>query len=281
MVPWRVVLDGSAREAALRTLWERGRARHPALILPIERFEAQLAARGVELTEGWERLHAEDVYLACACGENVPDAAATFMREHASAVEGFVRTVERRPDAAKEIAQEIVCDILVGRPPAPPKLAGYSGRGPLRAWLRMTAVRRSYNDVRDRGLHRAIEDRVYREAVDASLDPDLSYLKRKYHADFGAAFRDAFEGLAPAVKTLLRLHYGEGVGLAAIGALHGWSTPTASRRIADAREALFTAACALLEERLKLKGSELGSLLRVMRSQLDVSLSGLVSKKGA
>jgi RNA polymerase sigma-70 factor, ECF subfamily len=247
----------------------------------MDRFGAQLGARGVTLGEGWERLHAEDAYLACACAENVPDAIATFTREHASAIETFVRTVERRPDAAKDLAQEILCDVLMGRPPVPPKLAGYSGRGPLRAWLRMTAVRRSYNDVRDRGRHRDIEDRVYREAVEASFDRDLSYLKRKYQADFAAAFRDAFEGLAPSAKTLLRLHYGEALGLAAIGALHGWSTPTAHRRIADAREALFNGACALLEERLKLQHSELGSLMRVMRSQLDVSLSGLVSRKGA
>jgi RNA polymerase sigma-70 factor, ECF subfamily len=275
------VLDDSARDLALRTLWDRGRERHGALVLPLPTFAAQLGARGVVLTEGWERLHAEDVYLASACAEDVADAIAIFMREHAAAVEGFVRTVERRPDAAKDIAQEILCDVLVGRPPVAPRLAAYSGRGPLRAWLRMIAVRRSYNDIRDHGSHRAIEDRVYREAVNASLDPDVSYLKRKYETDFAAAFTDAFQALAPASRTLLRLHYGEALGLAAIGALNGWSKPTASRRIAEAREALFTGACALLEERLSLHGSELGSLLRVMRSQLEVSLSGLISKTSA
>src|SRR5262245_8723135 len=107
-----------------RELWERGRARWPALELSFDRFGA-----GAEEASG--EVHAEDLFLARACLAGVPGAASTFEREHRDALQAFVARVERRPDAVRELAQELLVEILVG---PPPKLASYSGRGPLRAW---------------------------------------------------------------------------------------------------------------------------------------------------
>jgi RNA polymerase sigma-70 factor, ECF subfamily len=280
-VPWfdLEVDDQEPHEAALQRLWSRGRDRYPSLELPLEAFARCLRARGVALTAGWERLNADDLYLACACAQQVGDAIETFRREHGPAIEGFVSTVEHRPEAAKEIAEAILGEVLVGHPPAPPKLVGYSGRGPLRGWLRMIAVRRSHDEVRDRGRHRAVEERLFSEAIDASDDPDLVLLKRRYRADFLAAFRDAFDGLAAPAKALLRLHYGETLGLTAIAALKGWSRQGAGERIAEAREALMTRARELLQARLQLQESELGGLLRVLRNQLDQSLSAMFDER--
>ena len=125
-----------------REAWQRGRARWPGLDVTLERYAAALPEGAPD------ELQAEDLYLVVACLHGTPGAAESFEREHREAMVGFFGKVEGRPDAARELAQELLTELLVG--PAS-KLGGYSGRGPLRAWLRMAATRRSLNAQRGEG----------------------------------------------------------------------------------------------------------------------------------
>lgn len=257
--------------AEVVALWERGRARWPDLSLSLEDFAARIAAPP-------PLDHAEDLYLAVACCAQVPGAAAAFRSELAVPILGFVRTV-LRDATAEDLANQLVVELLVGDGEGP-RLAGYTGRGPLRAWLRMTAVRRALNVKRDTSRRSELDGRMLTEAVGATTDPETAYLKELYGPQFERAFRDAIALLDAASSTLLRLHFGEGLSLGALGAMHGWSKPTASRRVAAAREQLLAHTTTLLRERLALSESEFTSVLRLVRSGLEVSLTGLL-KPGA
>lgn len=252
-----------------REQWERARIRWRALALPFEPFAEHLAAAG----DAGE-VHAEDVFLVVACLRAVPGAGEAFRAEYASALQGFVQTVLKNAPASEELANRILVDMLVGEG-GPPRLATYTGRGPLRAWLRMTAVRRALNAQRDGARRSELDGRMLREAVGASADPETVYLKQLYGPAFSQAFRDALAALDPSDSALLKLHFGERLPLGSLAAMHGWSKPTASRRVAAAREALLGRTRELLHERLKLSESELESVLRLVRSEIDVSISTL------
>lgn len=248
-------------------LWERGRSRWPLLALTEEQFAARVDPEA-------SPAHAEDVFLAIACLAGVDGAAREFCSEHGAAITGFTRTIVREAAAAEELASQLMVELLVGDAGAA-RLAGYTGRGPLRAWLRMTAVRRALNSRRDGNRRAELQAQMLEAAVSSASDPEAAYLKQRYGAAVKAAFRDAFATLEQASALLLRLHFGEEVNLSALGAMYGWSKATASRRVAAARDELLRRTSELVAQRLSLDETELSSLFRVVSSDLDVSLSGL------
>lgn len=269
-----------ASETAARALWERGRARWPGVQLPFETYAAHLFARNPgELAAEGAGLHAEDLYLACACLTSTSGAAETFKAEYEEVIFRFVRSVERRPDAAREQVHELFVRVLVGDQDAGPRLAEYSGRGPLRAWLRMSAVRRTLNSRRDQRRRTELEIQLADETDEHTSSPELAIIRQRYRPALIAALRDSIAALPPAERTLLKLHYQEQLDLGAIAAMNGWSKPTASRRVSAARRAVHEGTTALLIERLRVEPTELESLLGMLRSQLVVSLTGLFGER--
>ena len=77
-------------------------------------------------------------------------------------------------------------------------------------------------------------------------------------------------------RTLLRLHTVEGLSLERMGVMYRKDKATLSRWLAAAREKLAEETRARLAERLALAPPELASLLRAIRSQLEVSLLRLL-----
>jgi RNA polymerase sigma-70 factor (ECF subfamily) len=260
----------SSEDAVLDGLWERGRRRWPSLEITPSELATYVRERVAESIE-WPGLHAEDLYLACACVLQRAGAADAFAREFREALALFSRRIEPSAEVRSERGQELLVQLVVGDGSAGPKLAGYSGRGPLTAWLRMVVMRRSLTAARDRQRHAEAEERLAREAAD-SIDPEMSIIRQRYAREFEEAFRQALVQLHPPARALLRLHYAEELPLETIASLHGWSKATASRRIADARAAILDGACRILSQQLNVTSHELESLLRVMRSGLDLGL---------
>ncbi len=276
-----------ATAESIREAWERGRAGWPELAVDLERFHAQVGDVDAESSNTFntpdtpDTIHAEDAYLAAACVAGVPQAIAIFRAKFHRLILDFVARIEGRSGTPTDLADEILVELLVGDPPTPAKLAGYSGRGPLRTWLRMIATRRALNAARDQVRHAEIDERLARETVRTSPDPEAALLKAQYGPQFEAALRESLAALPAASRALLRLHYGESLALGAIAAMNGWSKPTAGRRLAESRETLLVATRKLLRERLRMTASELESMLRLLRSDLDASLAGLLTESPA
>ncbi|MCU1283197.1 MAG: putative DNA-binding regulatory protein, partial [bacterium] len=254
----------------LAALVGRARRAWPDLPLDDARFAAYLAAR----SDGDEPLHVEDLYLACACVDRLPRALAAFDEHHLSAVARSLSRVDRSPAFADEVRQRLRERLLVGSDGEPPRLASYSGRGPLATWVKVAAIRLALNLRRD-------------ERADASLDggdepmiaddAEMLLLRRRFRSDFSAAFAAAVATLTVEQRQLLRLHFLDALSLGEIGALHGVDKSTVSRRLLGARGALLHETERWLRARLNLAEHEVASMIRLIRSQLgDVSVARLL-----
>jgi len=130
-------------------------------------------------------------------------------------------------------------------------------------------------DLRRRNPH-AVEDPPREQEDPATADPETGYLKDRYREAFNTAFRGAVAALGSEQRELLRLHFVDGLTLDQLAARMGVHRATVARRVGAAREAVADEAHRLLHAALGASESELASLAWVMRSQIDLSLPGLL-----
>jgi RNA polymerase sigma-70 factor len=96
--------------------------------------------------------------------------------------------------------------------------------------------------------------------------------------DEGEAALEAASARLPArQRTILRLHYVDGLTVDQIGAIYGFHRATAARRIADARDDLLEATREELRGKLRISDSDFDSLVRLVRSQIEISLPSFLA----
>jgi RNA polymerase sigma-70 factor (ECF subfamily) len=253
-----------------------GRRAHPGVEVPAAAFAAYLAERGFG-GEGAKAAHAADLYLCCACLGRDPRALAAFDAALVAAVEPALVRMGLEREARDETAQALREKLFVGGA-GPAKLAEYAGRGPLAGWLRAAAVRTALNAIRGRPRADALDEDAWLAWPSPADDPEVASLKRACGADFRAAFAEALAALEPRARLLLRQHLLDGLGTEQLGALYGVHPATAYRWLRDARASLVKATRARLASARRLRGDELDSLLRLLESQLDASVSRLLGE---
>ncbi|MDY7232141.1 sigma-70 family RNA polymerase sigma factor [Hyalangium rubrum] len=257
------------------------RAAWPGLNLPEATFLRYLAERLPEegsLLDALRRLHVTDLYLACACTEGLAAAQSVLDTRFLPKVDAAVARVEGSGNKAAEVRQRLRERLLISEDGRPPPLAGYQGTGPLVAWLRAAAVRTALNLRRSERRRARVEEEVLSEGPVVGGDLELDYLRQKHRVDFQAALAEALAALPARERTVLRLHFVEGLSLERIGAMYQTHKSTVSRWLARAREEVLAEVRRRLAERLQLSAEELQSLLRAIRSQLDASLSQLLPR---
>ena len=177
-----------------------------------------------------------------------------------------------------DFKQEVRHKLFIGKEGAGPKIAEYSGEGDLKGWIRVVAVR-SLVDVgrkRSGGEAPASGDRAVEVLFAGGDDPELEYLKRHYRLEFSAAFTDAIGALAPEDRTALRHHFVDKLTIDQIAHAQGIHRATAARRVQKAREDLLADTRRRLMTRLRLSRGELESVMRMIESQLHVSVGRLL-----
>ena len=172
---------------------------------------------------------------------------------------------------ADEVAQRVTARLLVASDEDPPRIARYAGRGPLRAWLRITSLRAGLDLMRSQRQEETLEERVL-SAGTGGDDPELQFLRQHYTAQFKEALAVAMETLSSRDRRLLKLRILDDLNIDDIGALHGVHRATAARWLDAARVALGAGVRKHLERELKVGKDDLHSILRLIRSQLDLSL---------
>jgi len=250
--------------------FELGRQAYPAVEVPKSAFVAFAEARGSTWRGSPER--AADLYLACGCVERIPNAIAEFLSSFCERIPGYIRRVIRDADAVAEVRQVLVTRCLVGDGSSPPALSSYSAAGSLEGWLRASAVREALALSRRSGRHTDDVEAAL-EARAQWADAEISLYKRIYGEPVRRAFSEACAQLEPEERTLLRLHYVQGVTTASLATMYGSSRATLVRRMAAAREALLVRVKTLLKAASGIAEQDFDSLLRVLKSQLDLRLS--------
>jgi len=104
------------------------------------------------------------------------------------------------------------------------------------------------------------------------MDPELDYLRELYRDAFADAIRAAVAMLSQRDKSLLRYQLAEGLTIDVIAAIHGVHRATAALWVAAARDTLVEPARRILAERLGASTQEVESIIRLVRSRIDVSL---------
>ena len=267
---------GEALDAHVRAAHEAW----PEVALPDEVFMTHLADRaGPEGARSLGSLHGADLYLACACARLEPRALSVFDEKVLPAVARALRKWDASFGLVDEVEQTLRQRLLVAPAGGVPKIADYSGRGPLTKWLRAAAIRTAISMRRGGKKEVALEDEAIADWSTPLSDPELDFIKGRYRAEFAGAFRAAMASLTSQERNVLRLHLLDGLNIEQIGNLYGTHRSTVARWIARSREGLLEETRRRLGEKLSLGRAELESLMGLLRSQLDVSINRLLKKE--
>ena len=109
------------------------------------------------------------------------------------------------------------------------------------------------------------------------MSPEVTFAKQRYRAEFERAMTDALSVLEERDRLLLRLHLVSQISVEKIGGMYGVAQATASRWLASARERVQMEVTRLLRERLGASPDEIASLAGEVASQIDLSISRLLS----
>jgi len=267
-------LDAAALETALASLLAAARATWAGVNVEPTLFIAYLAARigtDVPLIRALSSSPCADLYLACACARGDEKAIATFDKALLRDVTAALSRIDLGSTTLEDLRDRVRHRILVGEGGSLPRIAEYAGRGDLRGWLRVVAVREALGLLRSQKR----EERVHLELAKldpASGDPELIRIERLYREEFQSAFREALASLSPRERNLLRQHYQQGLSIDQLGALYDIHRATAARRLARARERLASGTRQRMRERLQVERGELDDIIRLIQSQLEITL---------
>jgi RNA polymerase sigma-70 factor (ECF subfamily) len=104
-------------------------------------------------------------------------------------------------------------------------------------------------------------------------------MKGRYREDFKVALQAAMAGLSARDRTVLRLHWVDGLNIDKIGAVYRVHRSTVARWIAQCRKQLLEDTKRALKARLQVSHSELHSLVGLLRSQLHLSVSRVLQEE--
>lgn len=262
-------------ETLLSSTLEAARAEWPRVTLADDVFVEHLATHASAsppVLAFLRGVHAGDLYLACAVARHDRAALAAFEERFMARVPEYVLRVRIPPDAVDEVKQKLRERLVMGEAGARPKIAEYSGKGALGGWLRVTAVRTALNHVRGK----AATTEEVGEELSVAGDPELAFLKERATDLFRDAFRRVLDGLDANERSILRLHYIEGLTMDQLAQLYKMPRSTVARRVASAREQILRATETLLREERRLSPSAVASVIRDAQSRLDVTITRLL-----
>jgi RNA polymerase sigma-70 factor (ECF subfamily) len=272
----RVVMTSHGWSAALaeaRLVWPQIEladddfARAIAARIPQER-----AASRSQLDEAISRLHTADLYLADACARGDPIACTAFAELVGTMIARPVGAIVGTQSAIDDVRQ-IVCQRLLVAADGAPRIAGYDGTVRLGAWIRVIATRIAIDERRRQGRDRPLEDALVENLRAEDISPEIGHLKAKYGTQFKAAVEGAVRSLSHRDRGILRFTIEHNLTADEIGRIYDVHRVTVARWLRRIRDAL---SAQILRE-LGVEPAEVASMLRLIRSQISLSIERLLT----
>jgi RNA polymerase sigma-70 factor (ECF subfamily) len=166
--------------------------------------------------------------------------------------------------------------LLVGDGPTPPGIAQYAGIGSLEGWLRVAAVRTALNAIRGAKREVRARESLLAAVGEPITEPELALVKVRYRGALEQATVKAFEQLPADQRELLRLYVVDGLTLEELSRIHDVHTATVSRWLTRIRDKIAADARRYFASECHLPPSECDSLLRVVQSEMHVSVARLL-----
>jgi RNA polymerase sigma-70 factor (ECF subfamily) len=277
--------DLPALDALLHQAWERARSPWPQFALSDEDFASGLA-RSLKKTGAEEpfeellgQLHLSDLYLAFACLREVPAAREALKDCYLSKVPAWLERFKFPKDELDEILQTLLINLLMGTPQARPRLATYTGTGPLNRWIRVIVVHMAFRRVGSLPKPSEENSLAMIEAIPAPhADAEQELILSRNRAEFRRAYLESLSELPEEQKLLLQMYFIKKLTTTQLGALFGVEQSTVWRRLQSVRKAVYEATKQRLKERLHLTSGEFKSVVAAIRSQLDASISQILKE---
>lgn len=260
-------------ERTLRHAVEGAHAAWPTVRIPSESFAAHLAAHASVETGSVAELRTADLYLACACALGNGAALAAFEQAYFGDIDPAIVRMTGNTALRAEVAQALRNTLFAPRPGKSPQIALYAGRGDLRNWTRAAIVRTTLNLVTRKPRETPAESELLSAIPAPSADPEIAHMKAVYQTEFKQAFALAVEALDSRDRNLLRYSFVDGLSIDEVGALFGVHRATAARWLASARTKLMGELRRHLMQKLHVDGTEFASIMRLIKSQLNMSLA--------
>jgi RNA polymerase sigma-70 factor (ECF subfamily) len=256
----------------VREMYAEGREHWPQLALSFDdfqRFCEEMRDGDVHLVRA--RAYSADVYLCCACALGNEVAQAVFKSEAQEVVRGAIVRVRGDSDFVQETLQEFWKKLLVGDEA---KVGEYRGRGPLLAWLRISAARLAID--RNRAV-RAVEAR---EAdlgdcwTEQAFGPESTLTRARFHEPFRIALKHAIFAMPKKDRNVLRMHVVGRCSIDQIGRAYNVHRATAARWLEQARERILLGVRTELDAvGVRLSDSEFQSVARIVGGDLAREIS--------
>ena len=253
-----------------------GSAALPAVVVDADAVRRLL----VERLEGEDAPHdlaADELYLACACALAEPTALAAFEARYFSVIPAVLSRLKLGRAEISDIEQVLRVRLFVAAADCVPRVVAYAGRGQLGGLVRVAALRAGLNLLKDRDRVDGLED--FENVAMVADDPALAQLKAQHRAAFKDAFEEAIGGLPARQRSLLGFAIVKGLGVDRIGAIYGVHRATAARWVVAARDELTRSVRRALAKRLGVPEREIGDLVPLVASQLELSLERILASR--
>jgi RNA polymerase sigma-70 factor (ECF subfamily) len=254
----------------IREFHRRGRQSQPEIDLAANLFEAHV--HRLALSETSLELHGKDLYLVFAVLEGDPRALAAFDNDYLRPACAGATRIDRDAGFLDNVARQLRHRLIAAPEPA---LRGYAGAAKLIQWLQVAALRTALELKRSQQqLAPAGELPIDRLLAGAGVQ--LNAIKGLQLADFQRALEESFRRLPTRQRTLLRLHFVDGLNLDAMATIYGVHRATVARWLVSVRRMLFAHAKELLGATYPFEGRDLRTLYRLLEDELQVTLSSLL-----
>jgi RNA polymerase sigma-70 factor (ECF subfamily) len=263
------------------SLVSTARSAWPTLDLPTEVFLRYLAGKIPE-EEPFERtlrnLCVDELYLCCACAEGNAPAVALFHQRYEPVLESALGKLRMGEAMTQDVKQLLLGQLLTNTPDKPAMITTYGGHGRLARWLRVVAARTGRALLsREKKLVLVGDERIASELGPSAPEPEAA-TKRTYRELFKRAFKHALRTLGPREANLLRQRYVDSLNLAQIGTIYRVHPSTVHRWLEKARTTLLERTSAHLMEVLRVSQKDCESILRMIQSDLDITLQTFLSQ---
>lgn len=271
----RAAFVGDAALArAIAEAHRSGRAAWPSVALDEAAFARQLGMRLGPEPGDMSELALADLWLACALSEGSTAAIKVLERELFPQIVAVLARRGVARDGVDELTQRLREHLLVGTGTRPGRISDFRGRGSLRSWIVVAAVRMS--DREGESARRTAPQQLVSVADSRLGDAEDDLAKRRYREQLEHACERALVELPKRERALLRLQLVDGASIDQIGRIYGVHRATAARWLARARAAILEATQQRLAAELGVETDVAAGIAELVQSQLDISVARLL-----